>query len=171
LEAVRLMDQGKFAEAAALLDGLAGGAEEKGMLARAGQLNLQAARAYLQLDNLDSAYERAKKGLFLLQRAGRGTRVMALAPRVLQALEERGRHAQAEELKRELAKIGPAARPPGPMGLAAHMAGEVAIVKELPEKCPHCSAPMREDEVDWLGAGSVECPYCGGSVKVELRRT
>lgn len=113
LKARQLLHEGRFAEAAAAFDRLAQGAEERGMVARAGQLNLEAARCYLRLDDLDSAYERARKGLRLFREAGRPGRVRELAPRILRALQDKGRHREAEELKKELeALIGPP--PPGP---------------------------------------------------------
>lgn len=177
LKARRLLLEGKFAEAAVAFDRLAQGAEERGMVARAGQLNLEAARCYLRLDDLDSAYERARKGLRLFGEAGRPGRVRELAPRIVRALEEKGRHKEAEELKKELeALIG--TPPPGvrrrriPVGEPGSTpASEPIIVREeLPEKCPHCSAPLKDEEVDWVGPHTAECPYCGGTVKLTLRR-
>ena len=139
------------------------------MLARAGQLNLEAARSYLRLDDLDSAYERAKKGLRLFREAGRPGRVRELAPRILRALQERGRHKEAEELKKELeALIGPS--PPGLRRGPIPVSEPIIVREELPEKCPHCSASLKDEEVDWVGPHTAECPYCGGAVKLTLRR-
>lgn len=177
LKARQLLSKGRFAEAAAAFDRLAQGAEERGMVARAGQLNLEAARCYLRLDDLDSAYARARKGLGFLAKVGRPGRVREVAPGVIRLLEERGRHKEAEELKKGLeALIGPP--PPGlerrpmPIGEPGFTpAPEPIIVREeLPEKCPHCSAPLKDEEVDWVGPHTAECPYCGGAVKLTLRR-
>ncbi len=169
LRARKLLHEGRFAEAAEAFDRLAQGAEERGMLARAGQLNLEAARCYLRLDDLDSAYERARMGLGLFKEAGRPGRVRELAPRILRALQEKGRHQEAEELKKELeALMGP---PPTGFRRRPMPAGEPIIVREeLPEKCPHCSAPLKDEEVDWVGPHTAECPYCGGAVKLTLRK-
>lgn len=71
LKARQLMHEGRFAETMGAFDRLAQGAEERGMWARAGQLNLEAARCYLRLDDLDAAYARARKGLGFLAKAGR----------------------------------------------------------------------------------------------------
>ncbi len=171
LKARQLLHEGRFAEAAAAFDRLARGAEERGMVARAGQLNLEAARCYLRLDDLDSAYERARKGLRLFGEAGRPGRVRELVPRILHALQEKGRHKEAEELKKELeALIGPPS--PGlrrrPMPVPA--SEPIIVREELPEKCPHCSAPLKEEEVDWVGPHTAECPFCGGAVKLTLRK-
>jgi len=177
LKARKLLQEGRFAQAAGAFDRLARGAEERGMLARAGQLNLEAARCYLRLDDLDSAYERTRKSLRLFREAGRPGRVREVAPRVICVLEERGRHKEAEELKKELeALMGPA--PPGPRRRPTPV-GEpgfpltpepIIVREELPEKCPHCSAPLKDEEVDWVGPHTAECPYCGGVVKLTLGR-
>jgi len=62
-----LLEQGKFEEAAKLFDELAQDAEEQGQLFRAAHLSGQAARCYLQLDDVDAAYERGMEGLGPLQ--------------------------------------------------------------------------------------------------------
>jgi hypothetical protein len=169
LKARQLLYQGRFGEAAAAFDRLARGAEERGMLARAGQLNLEAARCYLRLDDLDSAYEQARKGLRLFREAGRPGRVRELAPRILRTLQEKGRHKEAGELRKELeALIGPL--PPGLRRRPMPVGEPIIVREELPEKCPHCSAPLKDEEVDWVGPHTAECPYCGGAVKLTLRR-
>ena len=171
LKARKLSQEGRFAEAAGAFDRLARGAEERGMLARAGQLNLEAARCYLRLDDLDSAYERARKGLRFFREAGRPGRVRELTPRILRALQEKGRHKEAEELKKELeALIG--RPPPVPVGEPGFtpVPEPIIVREELPEKCPHCSAPLKDEEVDWVGPHTAECPYCGGAVKLTLHR-
>ncbi|MFQ6000369.1 MAG: hypothetical protein ACE5LG_01730 [Anaerolineae bacterium] len=169
LKVRQLLHEGRLAEAAAAFDRLAQGAEERGMLARAGQLNLEAARCYLRLDDLDSAYERARKGLRLFGEAGRPGRVRELAPRILHALQEKGHLKEAEELKKELeALIGPP--PPGPRERPTPAGEPIIVREELPEKCPHCSGPLKDEEVDWVGPHTAECPYCGGAVKLTLGR-
>lgn len=169
LKARQLMHEGRFAEAAEAFDRLAQGAGERGMWARAGQLNLEAARCYLRLDDLDAAYARARKGLGFLAKAGRPGRVREMAPRVIRVLEERGRHKEAEGLKKELeALIGPPT--PGRRRRPMPVGEPIIVREELPEKCPHCSAPLKDEEVDWVGPHTAECPYCGGAVKLTLRK-
>ena len=50
---MRLFEQGKFDKAADAFDNLAQEAEEKGRLVQAAHLTAQAARCYLQLDDVD----------------------------------------------------------------------------------------------------------------------
>ena len=156
--AERLLRQGRPAEAASIFDDLAREAEGRGMLDRAGDLYLRAARCYLALDDLDRADERATKAIRLFLRAGRPMKVRRLLPKVVGALERRGRHAEAEELRKEVAALlgpPPVGRPFGP-----------AIARgELPAKCPHCGAPVKPDEVSWVGPRTAECPYCGSVLK------
>ena len=69
-------------------------------------------------------------------------------------LREKGRSAEAEALERELKQLSVTPR----RGIRRG---------ELPEKCPHCGAPVKENEVEWVGSSSAECPYCGSVVKAE----
>lgn len=86
---------------------------------------------------------------------------------MIRVLEERGRHKEAEELKKELEALTP---PPGPRRRPMPVGEPIIVREELPEKCPHCSAPLKDKEVDWVGPHTVECPYCGGVVKLTLRK-
>lgn len=43
------------------------------------------------------------------------------------------------------------------------------IRESLPEECPNCDAPLRYDEVKWVGPRRAECPYCGQTVDLEER--
>lgn len=128
------------------------------MLDRAGDLYLRAARCYLDLDDLDQADERATKAIHLFLRAGRPMKMRRLLPKVVGILERKGRHAEAEELRKEAAALlgsRPVRRPFGPV--IAH--------GELPAKCPNCGAPVRPDEVSWVGPRTAECCYCGSVIK------
>jgi len=152
-----LLREGKPAEAASIFVELAQEAERRGMLDRAGDLYLRAARCYLALDDLNQADERATKAIHLFLRAGRPMKVRRLLPKVMGALETRGRHAEAEELRKEVeAVLGPplGGRPFGPAGRG-----------ELPAQCPNCGAPVKPNEVNWVSPRSAECPYCGSVIK------
>lgn len=60
VRARELFQRGEFAEAARVFEELAQEAEGLGMLDRAGDLHLQAARCYLQLDDMERA-DQAKR--------------------------------------------------------------------------------------------------------------
>jgi len=149
-----LLEQGKFEEAAKLFDELAQDAEEQGQLVRAAHLSGQAARGYLQLDDVDTAYERGREALDLFKRAERPGAARRLGERIVKALKNKGRQAEAEALERELQQL------PGPAGPGARRG-------ELPPKCYQCGGPIKESEATWVGPSSVECPYCGSVVKAE----
>lgn len=160
--AERLLAAGNFAEAAEIFDKLSDEAEERGMLDPAGDLAMRAARCYLHLDDLDKADERAERAIRLFIKARRPRKVRRLLPKVLQALEQHGRQADADALRQEVEEAfqGLMARqPPGP--IAAHMAAR------LPARCPNCGAPIKPKEVSWIGPGTAECPYCGSTIKPE----
>ena len=152
--AMRLFEQGKLDEAAAAFDDLAHEAEENGRLVQAANLTAQAARCYLQLDDVDRAYQRGVKALDLFKQAERFGAARRTGEKMVRALKDRGRQAQAEAVERELHQL-PAA--PG-RGLRRG---------ELPPKCPQCGGPIREAEANWLGPSSAECPYCGSVVKAD----
>jgi tetratricopeptide (TPR) repeat protein len=147
-----LFEQGKLDEAVAAFDDLAHEAEENGRLVQAANLTAQAARWYLQLDHMDEAYERGVKALDLFKQAERFGAARRTGEKLVRALKDRGRQAQAEAVERELRQL-PAA--PG-RGLRRG---------ELPPRCPQCGAPIKEAETSWLGPSSAECPYCGSVVK------
>jgi len=160
--AERLFAAGNFAEAAEAFDDLSRQAEERGMLDPAGDLALRAARCYLHLDDLDKADERAERAIRLFIKARKPRKVRRLLPKVLDALEQHGRQADADALRREVEEAFQGlleGRPQGP--LAARMAAR------LPAQCPNCGAPIKPREVSWVGPATAECPYCGGTIKPE----
>jgi tetratricopeptide (TPR) repeat protein len=157
----RRIEQADPAEAAATLEKEARAAEEQGMLDKAGDLHLEAARCYLQLDDIDQADDHSLKALQLFIQARRPGKVRRLVPRMMAVLHRKGYHDEAEKLRREVeALLGV---PPGERAIPW---GERAVQRgSLPAKCPSCGGPVRSDEVNWLDSHSAECAYCGGIVK------
>ena len=155
----RLFDQGEFAEAAPIFDRLARGADERGMLNRAGDLYLQAARCHLEMGEAAVAVERGKHALRLFGRAGLFGKIERLMPRMVEALQEQGYQAEAAALRQEvearLAEAPPGARPARP----------AMARRELPAKCSACGGPVKPDDVTWLDPQTAECPYCGSVLK------
>jgi hypothetical protein len=48
---------------------------------------------------------------------------------------------------------------------------EHTVIREsLPAECPKCDAPLRYNEVRWVGPRRAECPYCGQTVDLEERK-
>lgn len=149
------------AEAAATFEKEAQEAERQGMLDKAGDLHLEAARCYLQLDDIDRADDHGLKALQLFIQATRPGKVRRLVPRMMAVLHRKGYHDEAEKLRQEVDALLGAL--PGERAISW---GERAIQRgSLPTKCPSCGGPVRSDEVNWIDSHSAECAYCGGIVK------
>jgi len=166
----RLFHQGEFAEAAPIFDRLARGADERGMLNRAGDLYLQSARCHLEMGKATVAVERGKHALRLFGRAGLFGKIERLMPRMVEALQEKGYKAEAEALRQEvearLAEVPPGQRPPpGARPAAWPSTARPMARRELPAKCSACGAPVKPDDVTWLDPQTAECPYCGSVLK------
>ena len=157
----RRIEQADPAEAAATFEKKAQVAEEQGMWDKAGDLYLEAARCYLQLDDMDRADDHGLKALQLFIQARRLGKIRRLVPRMMAVLHRKGYHDEAEKLRPEVnALLG--ALP----GERAIPWGEKAVQRgSLPAKCPSCGGPIRSDEVNWIDSHSAECAYCGGIVK------
>jgi len=157
----RRIGQADPAEAAAILEKKAQIAEEQGMLDKAGDLHLEAARCYLQLDDIDRADDHGLKALQFFIQARRPGKVRRLVLRMMAVLHRKGYHDEAEKLRQEVdALLG------APLGERAIPWGGRAVQQgSLPAKCPSCGGPIRSDEVNWIDPHSAECAYCGGIVK------
>jgi hypothetical protein len=155
------MERADPAEAAAILEEKAQAAEEQGMLDKAGDLHLEAARCYLQLDDIDRADDHGLKALRLFIQAKRPAKVRRLVPRMMAVLHRKGYHDEAKKLRQEVEALLGAP----PRGRAIPQ-GERAVQRgSLPPKCPSCGGPIRSDEINWIDPHSAECAYCGGIVK------
>ncbi len=175
-QARTLLRAGQFAQAAPIFEELTDLARQKNMPGLAGETALKAARCYVRAGNLPQADVLGQEAVRLLLQAGRYERVAQVAPRVIQALERQGRRREAQALRVEWLRHAPPATLPGPGrrpgGLLRRRAmtrggGEwPPVQRELPTNCPSCGAPVRADEVDWIGPASAACAYCGGVLKV-----
>jgi hypothetical protein len=155
------MERANPAEAAAILEKKAQAAEQQRLLDKSGDLHLEAARCYLQLDDIDQADDHSLKALQLFIQARRPAKVRRLVPRMMAVLHRKGYHDEAEKLRQEVDALLGAL--PGERTIPW---GERAIQQgSLPAKCPSCGGPIRSDEVHWIDPHSAECTYCGGIVK------
>jgi hypothetical protein len=152
----RLVEQGRYADAAPLF-------EKLGMLERAGELHLQAGRARLENGQVQAAVDHSKRALGCFLRAGRPGRASHTLPRILEQLRSHGYQAEAEALEQEMqerlrsVQAGLEFRPAAPAMPQQQ--------KNLPGKCDACGGTIRSDEVDWIDATTAECPFCGSAVK------
>ena len=160
--AERLFQAGTFAETAKAFDRLSDQAEERGVIDPAGDLALRAARCYLNLEDLDRADDRAERAIHLFIKARKPLKVRRLLPKVLEALEQHGRQADADRLRQEVEEAFQGLMEGQPSGPRA-----TRMAASLPAKCPNCGAPVKPKEVAWAGPGTAECPYCGSAIKAE----
>lgn len=158
--AERLLAAGDFAEAAETFQELSRETEEEGLLVPAGHLALRAACCHLGLEDYDQADQQAERAIRLFIQARRPRLVRQVLPRVLNALEDRGRQVQAEALRQEVEEAFGDLMEGQPLGPAA-----ARWAANLPGKCPNCGAPIKARDVAWAGPGAAECPYCGSVVK------
>ncbi|MDY7042422.1 MAG: hypothetical protein SVX38_16325 [Chloroflexota bacterium] len=170
-QAQRLFDEGQYQEAAPIFERLAEGAAGRGMWSRAGDLALQAGRCRLEAGQVDLALQRGKQALQLYGRGGLIGKIRSTLPRMVQALEDKGYHEQAQALRAEvearLKNLPPERRaaPPAPAGKWPAFQRPGTASRELPAQCSSCGAPVRPDEATWLDQTSAECPYCGSVIK------
>jgi hypothetical protein len=159
----RLMAGGRYAEAAAIFQRLSREARQRGLIARAGDLALQAAGAWLRSGDVEAALEWARRGIRLLIRGGRPDRAERVLSRTAAALREEGYGAQAGQLEQELRQ-----------GLEKVVMHDQAVQQadpaperrgSLPATCSGCASPLIPDEVEWHSADTAECLYCGSITK------
>jgi hypothetical protein len=157
-EAERLLQEGRFLEAGRLFEALAQRAASRGNWGPAAHLHLRAGLSFLEAGQVDPAVEHGRQALGAMLRAGRPVQARNLLHQILQALESRGYHTQAESLRQEVAARLGGATPPGPPGPRL----------QLPITCPQCGAPLRPGEARPLRPDAVQCAYCGALVQAKL---
>ena len=163
-EANRLMEAGRFAEAAASFGTLATKAAEHGFSIRAAELTLRAARAHFAAGHVADAVDEAQEALQLFVQGGRPERVPPVLAKMAEALRQKGHAAEAEQLEQAAEQLL------GEQGLSMEEAQRrmpQAVEKRgsLPASCDGCAAPLVPDEVEWHDAHTAECPYCGTIAK------
>jgi hypothetical protein len=159
----RLMESGQFAQAYPLLRRLGDVAVQRDMPVRAAHLYLRAAHARVEMGGPEDAFDLARRAIRLLLDAGQVARLRGLVPRLVEALEQKGYYPQAVALRAEARSL---------LGLSAEGAPARSTDK-LPARCPACNAPVRADEVTWVGGRAgrrrpvAECAYCGTALRTE----
>ncbi len=165
--ASRMLNDGRCAEAAAIYERLADRAYAGERLRAGVQMDLEATRAWLRAEQLETAQARALHALDALLARGRlPGLVMPIVARIADAMEAQG-DAEAAAKFRQQVDIRLEAhetRPDGVMGEPGRHSGHRG---RLPDQCPSCYAPLRTDEVKWLEPDRAQCLYCGNVVLTE----
>jgi len=160
-QALRLLAEGRYAEAGVSFGQLADRARDNGHHLRAAQLALQAGRAFLEAGDGEKALLRSQQTVRQFIVGGRPGRAVRVLQQMTTALRARGLDAQAAALEQDaqarLAEIG--------LSLSSVPAEPLpSSQRHLPPACPQCGGPLRADEVEWVDSSSAECPYCGSVV-------
>jgi hypothetical protein len=157
----RSQQVGDWAGAAAIYTHLAEEAYLRGRIRAGVQMDMEAARAYLEAQDYPAMQEQLVRALrSLLTQELPVQPVLPLIERVSVTLESGGAGAAAQSLHAaveaelhvyslSLATATPAQSPPHSV---------------LPAQCPACTAPLHPAEVTWLEFGRAQCAYCGAMV-------
>ena len=155
----QLMADGKPGDAAQIFERLAQEAEQRGRTKPAANAHAQAAHAYTAAKNEPAAMTQARAALTEFIQLGMNQRAANFYNNAIQTARVNGWASSANALQKE---FGDKVKSLGTqVNLGSTQRGR------LPSKCPHCAAPARSDEVDWIDANSAECIYCGGVIQTE----
>ncbi len=157
-QAHMLEASGQHQEAAQQFDQLTAMAVEHGMLDRAGNLSLQAGRAYVENGDAKNGVARVEQGLHYLVQAGREYRAEHAFSAAMSALRARGMHLEADALQTTFPNLH----------IAAQQESEPTSHGQLPTKCPNCGGPIHPNDIDWIDDRTDECPYCGSPVRAQV---
>ena len=162
IRADRARIEGAYDEAARIYKRLADEAYVRGRPRPGIQMDLEAARAWLQEQGFDRAQASVIRALKTAVNGGAlPPGVAAMINRVADAMAALGSDDQVVEFRRQvdstliehgLAAGDLSASPPPPR---AEVGGQ------LPAHCPSCYAPVHSDEVEWAEPGRAQCGYCG----------
>lgn len=166
IEANRLMDQGKYEQAAPIFERVAQAAEQHGLLARVPNLYLQAARCRYHSGKPEIGRSHLKQALDQLAATGKWQRLQNVVAYMSAELRQIGYPKDATDAEAWLASVLPAgtSQPLPARGAAPSQPPQAA---RLPVRCPTCGAGLRPNEIEWLDNNTAECPYCGGPVQTE----
>jgi hypothetical protein len=153
-----LLEVGQHTNAAVLFERLAREGLDRDFAHQAPFLWLQAGRARLLSGDPQAGVEHLREGLSWLARQGRWRALRRAGPRVVDDLLRLDQPGASQELIAWLETLLQGHEPlPGDSPTPASL-------PRLPVQCPHCGAPVRSNEVDWLDKATAECVYCGGAI-------
>ena len=125
---------------------------------RAANLHAQAAHDYADGHDEPDTQAHARSALTLFVQYQMVQRTSVFYANITRKLANRGMKSSADELVKEFGLVvgaipvtGPSANPPR---------------GSLPTSCPKCGAPLHGNEANWIDANTVECDYCGTSIRV-----
>ncbi|MFT3894842.1 MAG: hypothetical protein QM730_24700 [Anaerolineales bacterium] len=157
-EANAFMENNKPAQAAPIFAKLAEVLRSSGQPKRAANLHAQAALAFARSRN-ESALMQARAALTLLLQYKLDQQASAFYSELSRELNKRGMMSAAEALTKE---FGDKVPQPIPLNSRA------AQWNRLPSNCPNCGAALRQSDVRWTDANTIECGFCGTPIRPSM---
>jgi hypothetical protein len=156
-QANQLVKNGQPARAAPLFARLASAMEAGNHPRRAANLHAQAAHAYADSHNAQDAMVHARFALALFIQYQMVNRTPMFYANITRKLANQGMQPSADALVKEFGpQVGAIPVTPSPAGPARG---------NLPTNCPKCGGPLHNDSATWVDANTVECDYCGSSIR------
>lgn len=157
-QANQLMAAGQPGQAAPIFARLAGAMESEAHPRRAANLHAQAAHAYADSGAEQSALVQARFALNLFLQYQMVKRIPVFYANITRKLNNHGMQAAADALTQEFGTK---------VGTYPTVAAPTTKHGILPTNCPKCGAPLHRDEANWIDDITVECIYCGVSIRAE----
>ena len=154
-EANFYLENNKPAQAAPIFAKLAEVLESAKQPKRAANLHSQAAIAFARSRN-ESALFQARAAMTLLLQYKLDPQAAAFYKELMRELTKRGMTSTADAFAKEFGDAFP--QPTLPDAQAAQL-------NRLPSHCPSCGASLRESDVKWTDANTIECGFCGTPIR------
>ncbi len=121
------------------------------------QMTTRAVQAWLAARNPEAARQHVLQVAQQMAALGRGEQAARWMQMVLMLFDEDYPQI-GQQLQQELRSLlgSPATQAPAAVPAPSQ--------HSLPAQCPSCGAPVRPDDVKWIGADRVECAYCGNII-------
>jgi hypothetical protein len=156
VRANRLMENGDFANAAAIYEKMGRDAHDLGRPRQAAHLYLQATRAHFLAGQFPPGQSLARQGLSILAEQGMWEAFDRLGARTISELTAHNQPQAAEELSHWMDSQRQG------QSTSSRLPSHLSVT--LPLKCPCCGASIRSDEVEWIDDAHAECAYCGSTL-------
>jgi hypothetical protein len=155
----RFVENGQPAKAAPIFAELAKELETSNHPRRAANLRAQAAHAFADSHNGQSALANARAALTLFIQNQMVERTPVFYTNIIRKLNNYGMKEASAALMTEFSSIVVSVPVPSSPKPQTH--------SRLPTNCPKCGGPVHSDEANWVDASTVECGYCGAMIRPE----
>ena len=155
-QANQLVASGQPILAAPIFAQLASNMETSNHPRRAANLHAQAAHAFADGQDEQDALAQARRALSLFIQYQMVQRTPVFYANITHKLTNKGMKNSAEALAKEFGPVVKGIPMPAPAAAPRGI---------LPTNCPKCGAPLHAGEATWIDPNTVECAYCGASIR------